>query len=222
MKACSDTYLSVYMALDRSGSMGAADNRLAVLKDAVELVLDEFEAAIEAGLVLDLAMNWWAEVASETSALAVDASDIDAFRTTMAGITHSTYTPGSTHFDEAVEGAVDWFTDTVGDATIDRRIFIFMTDGKANPESTALTAETLAADMLTPTGGSFNTADGTAIEMYGFNILLTDVSHTKRLDNTADDGVPVITTLTADTIADLLIPILECSTGIPASSRILD
>lgn len=59
-----------------------------------------------------------------------------------------------------------------------RKLVVFTTDGAPNPGSPELAAIELA------------TIDN--VEVYGFNIDETDTTETEKIDNTPDDGVPVV------------------------------
>lgn len=215
LKLCNATRISLYVAIDKSESMlwgttdwelptGGDPSRIDIVKAAMADVLDQLKDAVTAGLTLDIAINFWATSATVQKKPAATVADLTALQTFVADMTLGDQ--NTTNFDKAVsgtDGAVNWFTGTAADA-IDRRIFIFITDGVPAPAGTDDTAATTAADLLDTGSGTFNTGAGTDVEMFGFNILLADTTHTAKLDNTAADGVPVLETLDSDELQTLL------------------
>jgi hypothetical protein len=184
---------SVYIAVDASGSMdiidsGSPASRLSVVKSALDTVLARVESAVAAGGVdLDIAVNFWSFTSTQTSYTHMTSSQATALRTWVA----ARVTTGGTYFNVAATGAKAWFDASAADSTIQRRIFVFLTDGE--PGDSSDTAAATIADMLSRDGGTYNTAAGTAVDCYGMNIVLGVTTHTAKLDNTPEDGVPVIT-----------------------------
>lgn len=184
---------SIYFAVDASGSMdiidsGSTGTRLAVVKSALDTVLARVQDAVATGGVdLDIGINFWSTTSTTISRTHVTSTGATELRTWVA----ARATTGGTYFGIAASGAKAWFDATVADTTIQRRIFVFLTDGEPGDSSDAAAAT--IADILTPDGGSYNTAAGTAVECYAMNIVLGVTTHTAKLDNTAADGVPIIT-----------------------------
>lgn len=76
----------------------------------------------------------------------------------------------------------------------DRRIMIFVAGGTCVSGSDDIAvASSSMADILSPTGGSYNVTDGTNVECFVINIDSTNTTHSAKMDNTILDGVPVVT-----------------------------
>lgn len=87
---------------------------------------------------------------------------------------------GGTPFDEAVDGAPSFFAGS--DAATDV-IFMF-SDGAPNPSDSVDDAETILATIP-------------AAEVRAYRIINTRINELQRLDNTPDDGVPLLDNLSA-------------------------
>jgi len=102
---------------------------------------------------------------------------------------------GGTDFGVAVSEAADFFAGSGGK----RRVILFITDGEPYP-----------ASSVTP---AIATLEGIPdVEVFGFNIGLAETSFTALLDNTPEDGVPVIAPGDTDT---LLSSLRKAFTGLP-------
>ena len=162
---------AVCFCLDRSGSMSGA--RLATMKAAMSTVLDLIKASAEAGVQIDLSVIAWADSATTITRRGVDGSDVDDVNSWVQALSAS----GGTNFNAGMDGAANFFNATASGIT--ERFLFFVTDGAPEPTGSASeAAETLA----TLTG----------IQSYGINIVLEDTSYTELVDNTPEDGVPVV------------------------------
>ncbi len=158
---------AVYIALDVSGSMAGA--RLANMKAAV---IGTLQMLRDSGAVkLDVRMVAW----STTVATSIERRNVTntGYNDLIAWV-NGLSAAGDTSFEAAVSQASSFFA---GSGT-KRRIFIFVTDGLPTVGS----ADTAAATLMAISN----------VEAYAFNIDLPDISETRKLDNTPDDGVPVV------------------------------
>jgi len=172
--------LSLYFALDVSGSMAGA--RLATMKQAMSDVFDILKP-FAVGSGLDIRITAWSDGASTITKMSSTEADIDSLRGWVNGLSAA----GGTQFNQGVAPALTFFSTSAARTNM----MFFITDGLPTGTS-ADTAVSLAADMLNPASGNYSTAKGTAVQMYGINIDLGDTSQTARLDNTSEDGVPVV------------------------------
>lgn len=190
---------SIYIAVDRSGSM-EDDGKLQAFKDAMSLVIDELITQVANGLLIDMAINFWSNNDSVLRRFNCDEADLESIRTFVNNATAS----GGTNFVSAVTDAIDWFETSLDSPSVRRRVFLFITDGNPEPISSAQQAANLASDMFDKASGQFNVFDGTAVDMYGVNIQLQDTTYTAMLDNTAEDGVPVVSTITPEALVAVI------------------
>lgn len=179
----------IYLALDASLSMNEiasnGQSRLANMKTAITAYLNQKRAEGAASRTNSFRIVAWNLTAfqSITRTNAADA-DYDALIAFVQGITTGAYT----NFEAAVSQAEDFFgvvLPTSGNlinlslfpSSDEQRQLLFLTDG----EPTGGVAEAVAI------------VEGLSqVEVYGYNIDLADTSSTALLDNTPDDGVPVI------------------------------
>lgn len=168
---------AIYIALDLSGSMnwGEQDvdsdpSRLDSAKEALGQVFDELAFSANS-FNLDLAVVGWSDNSTQITRRSVDSEDLNEIKTWTNNLTAD----GSTDFESAVSYASTFFNGS-GDKP---RIFIFITDGEPSPVESA----DLASDTL------FSIPE---VSAYGMNILLGDTEQTAKMDNTPEDGVPVV------------------------------
>lgn len=166
---------AIYFSIDASGSINTT--RKNTIQQSILNVLDDLDYEITTnGLSIDLGMIFWSTAVKATlERLNVNTANIAEFRNF---IMNSYSIGGGTDFDISLSDVGSWFTTSLGDVTIDERIFVFMTDGEHNT-------------------GSFTVAGipsvlKTDVDVYAFNIELTDLSDTSKLDNTPDDGIPIL------------------------------
>jgi hypothetical protein len=160
--------LAIYLALDVSGSM--AGSRLANMKTAVNGFLDYLQTFV-ASVPMDIMIVAWS--ASNTSILrrGCDAADIDDLQSFVGSLVAG----GGTNFEQGVLDAETFFTGSDPAAT---HSLVFVTDGEPSPVGSAAAAAAITS--------------GLGVSVYGFNIVLANTTYTEMLDNTADDGVPVV------------------------------
>lgn len=162
---------AICFVLDRSGSMDGT--RLATMKSAMAAVFNLISASAETGVQIDLGAVAFSTSASTITRRGIDADDVDDVDAFVQALTAS----GGTDFDAAMDGAKTFFDAT--DAGITERFLFFVTDGAPDPPGSEIPA---AATLATMTG----------VQSYGINIVLEDTTYTEFVDNTPEDGVPVV------------------------------
>lgn len=185
---------SIFFALDRSGSLTEA--AVNTIKTGMNSVLDLIEDAVNDGAMLDVAICLWDATAETVARRNVDGADIAALRAIINGLVPGT----TTNYNAPMQVASTWFSASLDDPNLTRRTLIFLTDGEPNPLYTIDEAEITAADMLDQNSGQFNRADGTEVNMHGMNLILEDTQYTRRLDNTANDDIPIISETDSDAL----------------------
>lgn len=185
--------LALYFALDLSGSMSAVtangNTRLVNMKAAMTDALAFIgEVVLPTGIGLDIMIVGWGGQAG---------SLLDRETITRRGVTETTLAHlidwvqarsaiyGITHFPSAVADAGSFFD---GSATNYLRLALFITDGVPTIGAGGTEAEAEAA--ATSAGQTLLSIAG--VRSYGINIDLSDTSQTSKMDNTPQDGVPVI------------------------------
>lgn len=163
------------------------------MKTALSQVVDGLKPIVRAGNRIDFAFAWFDHNKLDSvQHLNVTEAQLEALRVLIAGLS-SPPTTVSDSTAAAFSLANSWFSGTVNDTGIGKRSLLFYsgmpdwTGGNPLP-----TGNAAADDMLTRTGGLFNTAAGTQVDCYAF-ILGTDTSeHTYvgYYDNTPEDGAP--------------------------------
>ncbi|MCR9151203.1 MAG: phage tail protein [Rhodobacteraceae bacterium] len=161
---------AIYIAMDTSGSMSGS--RMAAQRTAVSRLIAEIGAnALEPN---DIQIVTWNSSVSGTilrrnadAAAYGELKDwVDALPTTVSG---------GTDFGAAVSQAGAFFNGAGGK----RRILIFVTDGEPSPASSLESAKATLAGL-------------SEVDVFAFNIALSDTSATSQIDNTPVDGVPVV------------------------------
>lgn len=171
----SSSNAGIYMALDVSGSMNeaaAGGTRLSNMKIAVLQILELLKNNVVAtGGKLDLRIEAFSDSGSGRQWLNITSTGIEEAKTYVQGLVAA----GGTSFVGALSSMPAFFSAATGD-----RIAFLVTDGL-------------------PSGGApdANTARGildgvSRCKLFGFNIDLPDVSMTQIVDNTPEDGVPVV------------------------------
>ena len=163
---------AIYIALDVSGSMSGT--RMAAQKAGVAALIREIGAGTDPDRPNDMAVVLWNSSVMDTiERRNMGPADYAALEDWMLALSNST--SGGTSFDAAFAAAGAFFAGS-GEK---RRIVIFVTDGEPSPVSSVEAA--LASIASLPPA-----------DIFGFNIALSDTTHTARLDTTPVDGVPVI------------------------------
>lgn len=215
-----ETPRSVFFAIDNSGSMDA-ERRDTVKAAFGELVAQLKQSVKTSGLEVNLGVCLWGDARNERQWLSATEANLDsALSFVDSGLNGG---GGGTDFTQAANGAVDFFADTLSD-DLDRRIMFFITDGVPTGGS-ADSAQTTMSDLLNRGSGDYSTANLTAVDVYGINIVETDTSHTAKLDNTTGTdkslttggAVPVIAANAATELAGLWVNAL--GNGHPPSAN---
>ncbi len=161
---------AIYIAMDTSGSMSGS--RMAAQRTAVSRLTAEIGA--NARKPNDLQIVTWNSAVSEMilrrNADAAACAEIQDWVEALP-----TATSGGTDFGAAVSQAGAFFAGAGGK----RRILIFVTDGEPSPASSLETAKATLAGL-------------SEVDVFAFNIALSDTSATAQIDNTPVDGVPVV------------------------------
>lgn len=165
---------AIYIAMDASGSMSGS--RMAAQIAAVARLIEEIgeNPPDTASQPNDIQIVTWSSTVS-SSLLRRDA-DVTAYREIknwVAALPSSV--SGGTDFGVAVSQAGAFFSGAGGK----RRILIFVTDGEPSPASTLQTAKATLSAI-------------SEVDVFAFNIALSDTSATAQIDNTPVDGVPVV------------------------------
>lgn len=170
---------AIFISLDASGSMSGS--RMAAAIAAVRLLITEIAANDDPDRPNDLHLLTWSDTVQDRIARRdANQSDYDAVLTWLDAL--PTSVGGWTHYDNGFDGAQEFF-EGAGDK---RRVVLFVTDGEP-VGGTLAPAKEIAAGLG-------------ATDIFGFNIDLADTSATAQLDNTAIDGVPVVSAGNADAL----------------------
>ena len=190
------TTRAVSFTIDDSGSM-LDDDKILAMKEAMNAVFDELSLALVDGRLsrLDLQVCAWGATAGSFEYYDATPADIELARAFVNGLSASR---GGTDFDTAAVKAESFFTETLI-TDFARRTWFFITDGQPTAGSLSA-ATTTAADLINKNSGAFNITDGTEVDIYGINIQDTTTSATAALDNTPEDGVPVVDAVDPDSL----------------------
>jgi len=197
-----DEPLALFLALDFSGSMDEVTpngkTRYINMRTAIFEVLDVIDEAVSfvATPQVDLMLvGFGTNPSTRTSILRrdVDSSDIVAIKSWF-----STSNPRyRTYFTAGVMDATAFFA---GGPNRANNISFFVTDGR--PSADGYTSEEIAEEAA---GALFATSD---VQAYAFNIDLTDTQYTAYMDNTPEDGVPVISGDNLDELRNTILSVL--------------
>ncbi|MCG6560753.1 VWA domain-containing protein [Ruegeria sp. 1NDH52C] len=182
---------ALYIAIDTSTSMSGA--KITAAMAAVRALVDELAGTVPPALRNDICILLWHETVADMQVRRdADRQDLTYLSDWLA---QPPVLRGGTDFAMALSEAQGFFAG----AGAKRRIILFLTDGEPYPLGSATAAVALLETI----------AD---VEVYGFNIGLTNTSWTAMLDNTPADGVPVIAPGDTDSLRDTLLGTLF---GIP-------
>lgn len=188
---------NIMIALDVSTSMtwGLVDweepeegelSRLENAKLAIIGALDTIgEFADSVDYPVNIRITAWSASHTSITRNDVDEADITALKNWV----NARGTSGGTNFEAAFVPALTFFP-TSRPA---QNIMFFITDGEPAPLESlqnALTGPT--GDIIAAGSGDYTRVKGTAVSVYGVNIVLADTQYTAQVDNTPQDGVPVI------------------------------
>ena len=176
--------VALYIAIDASTSMSGA--KIAAAMAAVKALVEELGTTVPPVLRNDICVVFWnATVTGVRLYRDADRSDLASL---ADWLTAPVALGGATDFEVALSQAPDFFSG----AGAKRRIVLFLTDGEPHPAGSVDAAVTLR-----------DTIDH--LEVFGFNIGLTNTAYTARLDNTGVDGVPIIASGDTDALRDTLL-----------------
>jgi hypothetical protein len=191
--------IALYFALDFSSSMDITtsngNTRFENMEIAVSGALDTIKQFVSYGgsqgvdimiVGFGVAPNTYESILRRNC----DADDIDDIKD---WIHTSTPDMPATYFPAGVSSAPSFFSGAPSDAY---RASLFITDGE--PANTGFTAGEIAQDAQDIL---FSVDD---LDAYGINIDLTDTTYTEYLDNTPDDGVPVVSGSDPDALQNII------------------
>lgn len=178
---------AVFLALDNSGSM--AGFRAEAMKVALASLYQRIAEFLNVpGNSMDLAICLWGSTETTRVYRNVDSVGMSF---ALSRLTEVDAGMGGTDFSVLAPSALSFFEGTLGEEYESRK-FVFLTDGQPTPTDTATTAALLLDDLLDQDTGDFNTVDGTQVDCHAANIDQITLTWTSLLDNTAQDGVPII------------------------------
>jgi von Willebrand factor type A domain len=174
---------AIYIAIDNSYSMSGAAMNGAIA--AVQALIAELGLTVPPAVRNDICILTWHDAVGamilRRDADARDFADIANWLAAQGAL------GSGTDFGVAVSEAETFFTGSGAK----RRVLLFITDGEPYPPSTV--------------DAAIATLDGIPdVEVFGFNIGLANTSFTVQLDNTPEDGVPVIAPGDTDTLLSSL------------------
>ncbi len=171
----SSSNAGIYMALDVSGSMNdpaAGGTRLSNMKIAVLQILELLKQnVVSIGGKLDLRIEAFSDSGSGRQWLNINSTGIEEAKTYVQGLSAG----GGTSFVGALSNMPAFFSAATGD-----RVAFLITDGLPSGGAPDATAARVILDGVS------------RCKLFGFNIDLPDVSMTQIVDNTPEDGVPVV------------------------------
>lgn len=161
---------ALYLSFDRSASMAGA--RAAAQRDAIVGFLQSIRDNFDPNEPNDISLvGFGGAVADTITRLNATESDYNDLIAWM-GSNYAGDISG-TNYEAAMSLAPDFFA-TTGEKD---RVIVFTTDGEPNAGSLSAAAATVAS---------------TGADCYGFSIELADTTAIEALDNTPEDGVPVV------------------------------
>lgn len=162
---------SVFFVLDDSGSM--AGSRLVSMKAAVNTVLDQltFDHRLDIG---GGTFN-----SRSISHRFAGPAELLSFRAWVDSLPAS----GGTNFLTGMQFAINWFNGTAHDASLGRRLLFFITDGEPSPAGSDDAAAAAAWQLI---------SREIPVDIFTINIELQNTTAIAKLDNTPEDGLPVV------------------------------
>ncbi|WP_165856724.1 phage tail protein [Marinobacter sp. JSM 1782161] len=186
---------AIYIALDTSDSMNdvvsGSTTRLDNAKTAINRLLDYLNQFVSYASI-DIMIVGWDGSKSTMLRRSVDSSGIQLLKNFVDSLNTIV---AKTDFELGVENAPDFFG---GASSTARRTVLFLTDGEPYRDGTEGEEAVIAqdgADIL------FSVAN---VNAFAFNIDLTDITYTEYMDNTPQDGVPVLDGSDPDSLLDSL------------------
>jgi hypothetical protein len=200
-----DTPLQLYLALDFSGSMDTitdnGETRYENMKTAVFAVLDVIGSAVEVPGTppIDIMLVGYGTSPStnmEITKRDVDIDDIALLKAWFPATSPMLYT----YFPLGFKNVLAFFEGQ--DVDEYARYSFFFTDGGPSQGDPAEVAQA-AQDLLFAVPG---------VKAYAFNIDLSDTTYTAYLDNTPEDGVPVLSGGESDEATNIILDIIGSHT----------
>jgi len=176
-----------FFALDTSGSMDTVVSggltRLQLAKTQMKAVLDAIDQLrIDSKVQVDIAVCGWSTSTTQMSRFNVSSADIQDLKNFVDGLSAS----GGTDFSQPYGNAVNWFQP--GSADGRRRAMFFITDGLPEPATTVDQALAVAGPMIRKEGVWAQSP----VDVYGISIDLSNTSYIALVENTPQDGIPVV------------------------------
>lgn len=181
---------SIFFCLDDSSSMNAP--RELAQRQAVLAALDLIQASVESGLRMDVGIaTFWNGGIQRPN---VTVQGVQQLRNFVSSIW---ILPGqSTPFNWNMQSAVNWFTATANDTQIHTRVMFFITDGLPAPGASGLQAAIIGEPLI---------SRAIPVDIHAINIVEPDTTYTSMLDNTPEDGVPVVTAADPGPLTEVVI-----------------
>src|SRR5690554_1273265 len=183
---------NIMIALDVSGFMNEfvdeeeTITRLDIAKQALTDVMDTLAVFVTGvDYPVNIRITAWSSSHTSTTSNNATPASIETLKTWINNRSAS----GGTNFEAALTPGLTFFP-TSRPA---QNLLFFITDGLPSPaESVDNAVSGATGDLVDPGAGDYTRVKGTAVSIYGINIALEDTSQTARIDNTPQDGVPVI------------------------------
>lgn len=178
----------ILFCLDTSGSMntavGGGQTRFSIMKDNMIQVLDELAfLAQDSQVPVDVAIT--SMNGGGISFTSITQAGINSLKTYVINLTTSA--PG-TIFTGFYSYAKSWFS-AIGPGEERRNVMCIVTDGAPDPMDQFDDALAEGAPLINQTG---TWSGNNAVDIYGVNIDLGNTDYTEQLENTPNDGVPVV------------------------------
>lgn len=176
---------AIYFLLDRSNSLSTSEFN--AIKSAVLSGLDLIEESLADGDRVDVGVLFYSTGFVKIERTEVDSTKLDEIR---AFINAATKVTGGDVLGPMQE-VENWFLATK-DLAFTSRSVILVTDTNTEDNMTAAAAGP-AADMLNRNDGVFSHNNNNPVDLYAINFASTTTTWTQLLDNTPEDGIPIIT-----------------------------
>lgn len=192
--------MALYFSLDVSGSMGTVTpngkTRLANMKNAVNAALQVIaDVVIPTGALVDVIVVGWGTQPSTRTTMTrrhCTSADITALKAFVSGLASGLWT----YFPAGLLDMPAFFGGAPSGA---RKLVFFCTDGEPTTSDGSMNAEQIAVaagDLVEAQSG---------VSVYAMNIDLANTQYTEHVDNTPDDGVPVIAGDNPDAITSIIL-----------------
>lgn len=180
----------LYFALDKSGSMNTmagGQTRMTIAKNQLKAVLDAIDRLrIDSKVQVDICVQGWSDSVTSMTRYNVQTSDVEDLKTFIQDMTPNPSGTGGTNFAAAFSSANSFFQPSATDSR--RRALFFITDGEPFPLSSVDDAVSAYSDLLNRTG----IWTQNPVDVFAVNIDLDNTAYTALVDNTPQDGVPVV------------------------------